>query len=50
MINEFVEYYNNERVHESLDNLILADGYHGRAWDIRCALINLSTADPFPNS
>jgi hypothetical protein len=30
-IGEFVRYYNHQRVHESLDNLILADVYHGRA-------------------
>ena len=33
-IKEFVEYYNNERVHESLNNLTPADVYHGRARDI----------------
>ena len=27
----FVEYYNHERVHESLDNLTPADVYSGRA-------------------
>jgi transposase InsO family protein len=29
-IGEFVEYYNNCRYHESLDNLTLADVYFGR--------------------
>ena len=29
-IGKFVEYYNNERYHESLDNLTPADVYHGR--------------------
>ena len=33
-INEFVEYYNNERVHESLNNLTPADVYLGRAREI----------------
>jgi putative transposase len=30
----FVEYYNHERVHESLDNMTPADVYHGRAREI----------------
>jgi len=34
-INSFVEYYNNERVHESLDNMTPADVYYGRARKIR---------------
>jgi hypothetical protein len=29
-IRRFVEYYNNERNHESLDNLTQADVYNGR--------------------
>ena len=33
-IKEFVEYYKNERVHESLNNLTPADVYHGRAREI----------------
>lgn len=33
-INEFVQYYNYRRVHESLDNLTPADVYHGKAADI----------------
>ena len=33
-INEFVQYYNHQRVHESLDNLTPADVYHGRATEI----------------
>jgi len=28
-INEFVNYYNHERYHESLDNLTPADVYYG---------------------
>ena len=31
---QFVEYYNNHRYHESLDNLTPADVYYGRKW--RC--------------
>ena len=34
-INAFVEYYNHERVHESLDNMTPADVYHGRAREIK---------------
>jgi putative transposase len=30
-IAEFVEYYNHRRYHESLNNLIPADVYHGKA-------------------
>lgn len=30
-IQAFVDYYNNRRYHESLDNLTPADVYHGRA-------------------
>jgi transposase InsO family protein len=30
----FVEYYNNHRYHESLDNVTPADKYHGRAEQI----------------
>ena len=33
-ISEFVQYYNHQRVHESLDNLTPADVYHGRATQI----------------
>ena len=29
-IGKFVDYYNNERYHESLDNVTPADMYHGR--------------------
>ncbi|MEM8500183.1 MAG: integrase core domain-containing protein [Pseudomonadota bacterium] len=29
-IHQFVEYYNNERLHESLDNVTPADMYYGR--------------------
>ena len=31
---DFVEYYNNERYHESLDNLTPADIYHGRREEV----------------
>ena len=34
-INSFVQYYNHERVHESLDNMTPADVYHGRAREIQ---------------
>jgi transposase InsO family protein len=34
-INSFVQYYNHERVHESLDNMTPADVYHGRAREIK---------------
>ena len=33
-IGKFVQYYNHQRVHESLDNLTPADVYHGRAVEI----------------
>ena len=33
-IGRFVEYYNHERVHESLDNVTPADVYHGRHQEI----------------
>jgi putative transposase len=36
-IGEFVDYYNHERVHESLGNLTPADVYTGRARDIQTA-------------
>jgi len=36
-IDRFVGYYNEERVHESLDNLTPADVYRGRARDIQTA-------------
>ena len=36
-ITRFVEYYNNERVHESLDNVTPADVYHGRHHEIQTA-------------
>ena len=31
----FVEYYNNERYHEVLDNVTSADEYYGRNQEIR---------------
>ena len=34
-IKEFVVYYNNERYHESLDNLTPADVYFGRAQEVK---------------
>lgn len=36
-IGEFVDYYNHQRVHESLNNLTPADVYHGRAKQITTA-------------
>jgi putative transposase len=36
-IGQFVDYYNNERAHESLDNLTPADVFHGRAREIKAA-------------
>jgi putative transposase len=33
-ISSFVDYYNNERYHESLDNVTPADVYHGRSEEI----------------
>jgi len=44
-IRRFVDYYNNERLHEALDNVTPADMYHGRYERImdRRALIKLHT-------
>jgi len=36
-IGEFVQYYNHQRVHESLDNLTPADVYYGRDGKIKAA-------------
>jgi transposase InsO family protein len=36
-LEKFVEYYNNERVHESLKNVTPADVYHGRHHEIQTA-------------
>ena len=33
-LTEFIEYYNNERYHESLDNLTPADVFFGRDYQI----------------
>jgi hypothetical protein len=44
-IGSFVDYYCNDRVHESLNNLTPADVYHGRAREILTAreLVKLET-------
>ena len=34
-ISSFVDYYNNKRYHESLDNMIPADVYFGRDYEIK---------------
>ena len=34
-LQRFVNYYNHERYHESLDNLTPADVYYGRGQEIR---------------
>jgi putative transposase len=34
VIAEWVEYYNNTRLHEALDNITPADMYHGRKEEI----------------
>jgi len=41
----FVDYYNNERVHESLDNVTPADVYHNRHHEILTArqLVKMQT-------
>ena len=36
-IGRFVEYNNNDRVHESLQNVTPADVYHGRHHEIQTA-------------
>ena len=36
-IGQFVDYYNNERVHESLGNVTPADVYHDRHREIQTA-------------
>ena len=42
---QFVEYYNNQRVHESLDNVTPADVYHDRHHEIQTArqLVKMQT-------
>ena len=44
-LEQFVEYYNNERVHESLANVTPADVYHGRHHEIQTArqLVKMQT-------
>jgi putative transposase len=40
-IEDFVDYYNNQRYHESLDNMTPADVYYGREKEVQSKRENI---------